>query len=187
MNTHRHALLALASVILLTELAAVTIHAGIVTAWLSRNWWLAIVPFAKTLIKRALAMKLAIVVKAEVVFLWNLYKLFMLKIFKTSNVRYGIFFSQNRWYWIRQAKEMFLRRGKQFFRSSKRFWNGFSRQHKWIIMLAFAPLHRCSPCLDSVLTLLVKPWFQKLKKQRFSKWLLLRATPARALEHGLRA
>ncbi|MFT5572015.1 MAG: hypothetical protein ACI9FR_000936 [Cryomorphaceae bacterium] len=184
MNTRHRALLALACVILLTELAAVTIHADAVTAWLSDNWWLVIVPFAKTLIKRALAMELAILIKAAVVLLWNLYKLFMLKTFNTLSVRYGIFFSQNRWYWIRQAKVMFVHRGRQFFRTSKRFWNGFSRQYKWIIMLAFFPVVLLLALLGLSFNATRKPWFKKLKKPRFSKWLLLQATQARALERG---
>ena len=82
MNIRQRALLGLASVVLLTELAVLTIYADVVASWLAHNWWLVVVPFAKALIKRILAMKLAIIIKAGLVLLWNLGKLFILKIFK---------------------------------------------------------------------------------------------------------
>jgi len=70
----------------------------------------------------------------------NLFKLLALKFFKTLGIRYGVFFTQNRWYWVRRAKVMFLRRGKQFFRATSRFWSVYSGRSKWLVLIAYLPL-----------------------------------------------
>jgi len=106
----------------------------------SHNLWVVIVPFAKVLFKRIIALKLVVFLKALGFLVFNLAKLLLLKLFKTLGIRYGVFFSQNRWYWIRLCKVMFLRRGKQFFRAASRFWSVYSKHSKWLIFIAFFPV-----------------------------------------------
>ena len=98
------------------------------------------IPFFKGIVKKLMALKLTAFLKAMMILLWNISKLFLLKLFKTLGLRYGVFFSQHRWYWIRRSKVMFLRRGKQFFRATGRFWNDYRNRDKWIILIAFFPL-----------------------------------------------
>lgn len=132
-------LLLLACSVITTELFTAFYFRAEVYQWVSHNLWVVIIPFFKTIVKHILALKLISFLKAFFVLIWHLSKLLMLKMFKTLTVRYGVFFSQNRWYWIRRGKVMFLRRGKQFFRSSIRFWSAYGRLEKWLILMAFFP------------------------------------------------
>lgn len=140
MNNKHKAVLILSWSVIFAELATISYYFNDVFEWVSHNLWVVIVPFIKVIAKRLFALKLVVFVKAGVMLLVNLSKLFILKVIKTLSVRYGVFFSQNRWYWIRRAKVMFLRRGKQFFRATVRFWLVFSHVQKWIILLAFFPI-----------------------------------------------
>jgi len=139
MTSLHRALLTLSCIVIFSELALTLLYRELIVDWLSHNLWVVVVPFAKVIIKRLLAMKLVMFFKALGMLVFNLLKLLLLKLFKTLSIRYGVFFSQNRWRWIRYAKVMFLRRGKQFFRSAARFWNVYSPRNKWIILVAFFP------------------------------------------------
>jgi hypothetical protein len=107
--------------------------------WISHNLWIVLLPFAKMLFKKLALSKLLVMLKSLLMLGWHLSKLFFLKLFKTLFLRYGVYFSQRRWYWIRRTKVMFLRRGKQFFRSLRRFWGVYARQEKVVIFVAFFP------------------------------------------------
>jgi len=108
--------------------------------WLSHNLWIVIVPFFKTILKKVLAMKLLLFFKSLGMLLFHLSKLLVLKIVKTLTIRYGVFFSQFQWYWIRWCKVMFLRRGKQWFRFLSRFWQQYTSRQQWFILVAFFPI-----------------------------------------------
>lgn len=131
--------LVLAWVVILTELTSMIMFFGEMVDWASHNLWVMIIPFAKLIVKRLLALKLMVALKALSVLGWHLSKLVFLKLLKTLSVRYGIFFTQRRWYWARKAKVMFLRRGKQFFRAARRFWLVFTPPERWVILIAFFP------------------------------------------------
>ncbi len=122
------------------ELAWLVIHHTAVVNWVSHNLWVVFLPFLKVVLKKLATSKLLSLAKSLLVLGWHLLKLFFLKLFKTLFLRYGIFFSQHRWYWIRRAKVMFLRRGRQFFRGLKRFWAGYDRPRKAVILVAFFPV-----------------------------------------------
>ena len=128
-----------ASVIFL-ELGYVAYYWQWVSSWLTHNLWVVAIPFAKVIFKKLLTLKLFAFFKAISILIWHLSKLLILKLLKTLGVRYGVFFSQNRWYWIRRAKVMFLRRGKQFFRTLLRFWQTYEPYERWIILVAFFPV-----------------------------------------------
>ena len=132
--------LVLAYVVIIAELSALVYYFPIIADWLSHNLWVVIIPFTKALFKRMFAMKLLMLLKGVGVLFWHLSKLLLLKILKTLGIRYGVFFSQYRWYWIRWAKVMFLRRGKQFFKSVARFWSHYAVKEKWVILIAFFPI-----------------------------------------------
>jgi len=138
-NWHRFVLV-LSWVVILTELSVALIFYRPIIDWVSHNLWVVIIPFAKVIFKRLVAMKLMVLLKAVLVLCWHLSKLVLLKLFKSLSVRYGVFFTQIRWYWARRAKVMFLRRGKQFFRSASRFWSVFTPRSKWVIFIAFFPI-----------------------------------------------
>lgn len=140
MSTWHRLVLGLSCCVILAELGVAAYYFEFVVAWVSHNLWVVIVPFLKVILKRVLAFKLVVFLKAAAILLFHLSKLFVLKILKTLSVRYGVFFSQNRWYWIRRLKVMFLRRGKQFFRAASRFWSAFGRAQKWLIFIAFFPV-----------------------------------------------
>lgn len=97
-------------------------------------------PFAKLIFKQLVALKLVVFLKALGILMFNVSKLLLLKLLKTLGIRYGVFFSQNRWYWIRRAKVMFLRRGRQFSRACSRFWAAYSKRNQWLIFIAFFPV-----------------------------------------------
>jgi hypothetical protein len=111
-----------------------------VVNWVSHNLWIVLFPFAKVIFKKLAVSKLIATLKSLLVLGWHLSKLFILKLFKTLFMRYGVYFSQRRWYWIRRIKVMFLRRGKQFFRQLRKFWTGFDRSSKVVIFVAFFPV-----------------------------------------------
>jgi len=112
----------------------------LVADWVVHNLWIVVIPFTKVIIKKLIAIKFFALLKALALLAWHFGKLLLLKIFKTLGVRYGVFFSQARWYWVRWLKVMFLRRGKQFFRALTRFWQGYSPAQRWVIILAFFPI-----------------------------------------------
>ncbi len=133
-------LLVLSASVILVELGFAAVYWREVFDWLSHNLWVVVIPFTKVIIKKLITLKLFALLKAVWLLLWHLSKLLILKLLKTLSVRYGVFFSQNRWYWIRKIKVLFLRRGKQFFRILARFWRVFDGQQKWIILIAFFPV-----------------------------------------------
>lgn len=139
MSNKHYLLLLIAGLVIACEISVAVYFYTPITDWLSHNLWIVFVPFVKVIIKRIIALKFLAFIKAFSVLLWHLSKLLLLKMFKTLSVRYGVFFSQARWYWIRKAKVMFLRRGKQFFRSLLRFWVEYAQFQKWIILIAFFP------------------------------------------------
>jgi len=95
---------------------------------------------SKVIIKKLLALKLVLFFKTVGSLLLNLLKLLLLKLFKTLTMRYGVFFSQKKWRWVRWCKVMFLRKGKRLFRTLSRFWMGYGRVQRWFILLAFFPI-----------------------------------------------
>lgn len=124
----------------MTEAGLAIYYWPVVSEWLSHNLWVVVIPFSKVIIKKLAALKLFALFKALSILLWHLSKLLALKVFKTLSIRYGIFFTQNRWYWIRRAKVVFLRRGKQFFRSILKFWLAYQAHERWLIVIAFFPV-----------------------------------------------
>lgn len=132
--------LGVACAVLLSELLVLIIYRIPIIDWVSHNLWVVLVPFAKLIFKKLLTLKLISFLKTVVILILNLSKLLVLKFFKTLGMRYGVFFSQNRWYWMRRAKVMFLRRGKQLIRVALRFWSVYSLRSKVIISIAFFPV-----------------------------------------------
>ncbi|MBX2847037.1 MAG: hypothetical protein KTR16_01860 [Acidiferrobacterales bacterium] len=139
MTKKHQLLLALSCTVIAIELFLLIYYRASIINWVSHNLWIVIIPFLKGIFKKLLVMKFLALIKAGLILCWHLSKLLLLKVLKTLTVRYGIFFSQNRWYWIRAAKVMFLRRGKQFFRATARFWSHYSIRAKWLILIAFFP------------------------------------------------
>ena len=133
-------LVGLASVVLVCEISVLIAFREQVYQWLSHNLWIVFIPFTKVILKHIVALNVMVFLKSAIALLINLSKLFVLKFLKTLGLRYGIFFSQNRWRWIRQTKILFLRRGKQFFRATTNFWSIYSARSKWLIAIAFSPL-----------------------------------------------
>ena len=139
MSYHHRLLLFVSALVIMGEVSLAAYYHNEIVDWLSHNLWVVFVPFLKVIFKRIVALKLLAFTKAFLVLIWHLCKLLLLKIFKTLSIRYGIFFSQARWYWIRRSKVMFLRRGKQFFRALLRFWALYQPTQKWVILIAFFP------------------------------------------------
>ena len=136
-----HRLLQILSYAIIASEVSVLIYYRVeIGEWFSHNLWVVVIPFLQVLLKRILALSLVALLKASIVLVWNLAKLLLLKIFKTLSLRYGVYFSQSRWRWIRYGKIMFLRRGKQFFRKTAKFWSRYSEQQKWVVMVAFFPV-----------------------------------------------
>ena len=108
--------------------------------WVSHNLWIVIIPFFKIIIKKITTAKLFLFLKAISLLLFHLSKLLLLKIFKTLAIRYGVFFTQRKWRWIRWLKVMFLRRGKQLFKFLNTFWHEYNRHQKRFILFAFFPI-----------------------------------------------
>ena len=133
-------LLVLAYTVIAIESMLAIYYSRIVFTWLSDNWWVVVVPFSKVIFKKLAALKLVSFLKALIVLLFHLSKLLLLKLFKTLTVRYGVFFSQHRWYWIRWAKVMFLRRGRQAVWATSRFWSAYHLNQKRVVLVAFFPI-----------------------------------------------
>jgi len=138
-NAHK-VVLALSCLVVTFQLALLIYYHQIAFDWLSHNLWVVVVPFIKVIIKKLLALKLVLFFKTLMSLLLNLSKLLLLKLLKTLTVRYGVFFSQKKWRWIRWCKVMFLRRGKQLFRALSRFWSLYSSGQRWFILVAFFPV-----------------------------------------------
>ncbi len=126
--------------IIIVEAGLLIIHSSNITHWLSQHWWVVIIPFIKTALKQLANLKLVSFFKVLLLLIWHIGKLLLLKLLKSVGLRYGLFFSQYRWRWIRKSKILFLRRGKQLFRKTTQFWNGYLLWQKVIIFIAFLPL-----------------------------------------------
>lgn len=138
-RAHKIVLL-LSAVVILFELCLFLYYHRVVFDWASHNLWVVIVPFLKVIIKKLIALKFILFLKTLWILFFHLSKLLLLKAFKTLTVRYGVFFTQRKWQWIRWCKIMFLRRGKQLFRSLNRFWREFTTHQKRFILIAFFPV-----------------------------------------------
>jgi len=132
--------LALACSVVAVELGLLLYYHQMAFDWLSHNLWVVVIPFLKVIIKKLITLKFILFLKAIFSLLINLLKLLLLKLFKTLAVRYGVFFSQKKWRWIRWCKVMFLRRGKQLFRILSRFWALYNTRQRWFILIAFFPV-----------------------------------------------
>lgn len=138
-RAHKIVLL-LSTIVILIELSFSLYYYRIVLDWISHNLWIVIVPFLKVIIKKLIALKLVIFLKTLWVFLFHLCKLLLLKVLKTLTVRYGVFFTERKWHWVRWSKVMFLRRGEQLFDFLNDFWAEFSKLQKRFILMAFFPI-----------------------------------------------
>jgi len=138
-RTHKIVLL-LSAIVILFELGLFIYYYRVVFDWVSHNLWIVIVPFLKIIIKKLIALKFIIFLKTLWIFLFHLSKLLLLKVFKTLTIRYGVFFTQRKWRWIRWCKVMFLRRGKQLFHFLNNFWVEFTTHQKRFIIIAFFPI-----------------------------------------------
>jgi len=138
-RAHKIVLL-LSAIVIVIELSLFLYYHRIVFDWLSHNLWIVIVPFLKVILKKLIALKLIIFFKGLGIFIFHLSKLLLLKVLKTLTVRYGVFFTQRKWRWIRWCKVMFLRRGKQLFGSLNTFWQEFTIHQKRFILIAFFPV-----------------------------------------------
>ena len=151
--------------------------------WLSHNLWVVVVPFGKGILKKALALKFYALIKSVSVLVWHLSKLLILKLLKTLGLRYGVFFSQSRWYWIRRCKVLFLRKGKQFFRQLMRFWSAYDTRQKGVILLAFFPVGLVFFFLGLSFNVTRKTMVQKTQETAIFKM----ATSAGNTNKGIRA
>ena len=183
LTTQHRCFLALACTVIICELICLVVFRGPILNWLSHNLWVVLIPFAKTIFKTLISLKFVIFLKAVVKLLLSLSKLLLFKFLKTLGIRYGVFFTQNRWYWIRRIKVMFLRRGKQFFRATSRFWSIYSRRSKWLIMIAFFPLVALLFLLGLSFNVTRKTMVQKTQETAVFKM----ATSASVANHGLKA
>ncbi|MGU9957280.1 MAG: hypothetical protein ACNYPI_06520 [Arenicellales bacterium WSBS_2016_MAG_OTU3] len=174
---------ALSCVIIFTEFSLLVFYRELILDWVSHNLWVVILPFAKGLFKKIVALKMLVFVRSISILLWHLSKLFLLKILKTLGIRYGVFFSQNRWYWIRRIKVMFIRRGKRFFRSLARFWDQYQTRSKWTIFVAFFPVAILLFFLGLSFNITRKTMVQKTQEAAIFKM----ATKASIKNHGVRA
>jgi len=139
--TYLHKVVLILSALVIVLEISLLIHYRVeIINWTSHNLWIVILPFLKGIFKKLLIIKFAAFLKASLILLWHLAKLLLLKGLKTLTIRYGVFFSQNRWYWIRLSKVVFLRRGKQFFRSMNRFWKQYQGRQQVLILVAFFPV-----------------------------------------------
>lgn len=138
-NTHR-VLLLLSCLVIAMEVGLGVYYYQTVFDWVSHNLWIVVIPFLKVIIKKLIALKFVLFFKTVGVLLFNFSKLLLLKVFKTLTMRYGVFFTQRKWRWARWCKVMFLRRGKQLFRSLNDFWKSYRRRHQWFIFIAFFPV-----------------------------------------------
>ena len=150
--------------------------------WLSHNLWIVIIPFLKGIFKKLLVIKFLAFIKVALILFWHLSKLLLLKVLKTLTVRYGVFFTQNRWYWVRAAKVIFLRRGKQFFRNTARFWNHYQNTDKWVILIAFFPVGLVLFMLGLSFNITRKTMVQKTQESAIFK----AATSASNTSRGIR-
>ena len=139
MSKHHHWLLALSWFVIAAELLLLIVNHDAVVDWVSHNLWIVLIPFTKVIFKKLAVSKLVATLKSLLMLGWHVAKLFILKLLKTLFLRYGVYFSQRRWYWIRYLKVMFLRRGKQFFRQLRAFWGGYDRPSRVVIFVAFFP------------------------------------------------
>lgn len=140
MSTAHRVFLLMACFVIAVEVILISYYYKTIFDWVSHNLWIIIIPFVKTIIKKLIVLKFVLFFKALGILLFNLSKLLLLKVIKTLTLRYGVFFTQRKWRWARWCKVMFLRRGKQLFRSLNKFWGGFRRRHKWFIFIAFFPV-----------------------------------------------
>lgn len=140
MSMFKQLLLTLAFLIISIELALAIYFYHDIGLWLSHHIWLVLLPFSKVLIKRVLALKVVAFFNVVWFFLWHCIKLMLIKFLKTIGLRYGLFFSQYRWRTVRLFKLIFLRKGKQFFRMTARFWAQHTRIQKCLLLVAFFPI-----------------------------------------------
>ncbi len=137
--TNRYILILSACILVLEVCALLYFHLPILQ-WLEHAVLVAAIPFIQSLIKYLLTLKLMQFLKAGFVFLGHLSKLGLLKLFKTLGLRYGLFFLQRHWRFIRLAKVVFLRKGKQFFRALIKFWRRYTCWQQSVVLVAFLPL-----------------------------------------------
>lgn len=183
MNRWHRIILALSCAVVIGELGLLVYYHVPVFDWLSHHLWVVVIPFSKVIIKRLLALKLVVFFKGALVLILNLIKLLALKVFKTLSIRYGMFFTQNRWYWVRRSKVVFLRRGKQLFRSAARFWRAYSVRNKGIILVAFFPVAAVLFFLGLSFNVTRKTMVQKTQETA----LFEMATSASNTNRGIRA
>ena len=183
MTTRHKQVLWLSFTVLAVYLGLVIYFHTSIIDWISHNLWVVAVPFAKQIFQALFGFKILLFLKSLSVLLWHLFKLLILKFLKTLGLRYGVFFTQYRWYWIRRSKIMFIRRGKQFFRAMRKFWSVYARDHKAVILVAFFPVVLLLFLLGLSFNVTRKTMVQKTQETAIFKV----ATTASTKSTGLRA
>ena len=174
-------ILLLSFLVLLGELLIITHYHLSIADWIKHSIWVALLPFAQALLKQLLTMKLVKFIKACLIILGHLSKLGLLKIFKTLGLRYGVFFLQNRWRFVRVMKVVFLRRGKQFFKRLSRFWKRYTCWQQSVVLVAFLPLVICLFLLGLSFTVTRKTMVHKTQEAAMIKI----ASSASTKSHGI--
>jgi len=140
MNGNHRLILCLAWLIVTVEVALTVNFYSAIISWIEHHLWIVAIPFAKVILKKLSALNFIAIINALIILLWNFTKLGVIKLLKTIGLRYGLFFSQYRWYFIRKNRILFLRKGKQFFRYSAHFWNAYTYTQKIVVLIAFFPI-----------------------------------------------
>jgi len=151
--------------------------------WLEHALLIAAIPFIQSLLKSLLTIKLIQLLKGGFIFAGHLLKLGLLKLFKTLGLRYGLFFLQSHWRFIRASKVIFLRKGKQFFRGLSKFWRRYTCWQQSVVLVAFLPLVLVLFFLGLSFNITRKTMVHKTQEAAMIKL----AATASTKNHGIRA
>lgn len=136
----RWILLSTAIIILCSELTLFFIHHENLFGLGKEYLWFAPLLFVKSLIKKVVVLNFFGIAKLLLVLFWHGIKLLLIKFLKTVGIRYGTYFSQQKWQKFSQRIRII---SKQITRKTRRFQALIASLNQWefaVVLLAFLPI-----------------------------------------------
>lgn len=102
--------------------------------------WAAPLLFFKSFFKKLLILNFFGMAKMLLMIFWHVTKLLLIKLLKTIGIRYGTYFSQNRWQKTSQYFRVFTKRAMRQGRSFRRLVSSLSQVEFVLVVIAFLPV-----------------------------------------------
>ncbi len=133
-------ILTIACLVFIIEMIFLGLHWSQLTDIIIHYGWVTPLLFFKSLVKKFLLLNVFGLLKVLSGLLWHAVKLLLVKLLKTVGIRYGAYFSTQKWRKASQRLRILGKRLTRLKRSAQQVMMTFSKREYALIIIAFFPL-----------------------------------------------